>query len=217
VRAAVEQAILDLGGWLCDNTVEVFEEQPEIDTIRGQLQDALDKVQDDHVQTSMCIWEHLFGLRDTELFATQGICEMRDRAVELTPWVEEVYALMDPEAKDMEAFDLGIVPMILDWVEWDANGRPTTHPAGAIADQVSDLILNRPPQTTYRVLTSRRFVSRHVNSCDFTGTSPADARAKAQAAIDNGTWDPTDDYVEQGSGWDDADPFEIDDVVVMVR
>lgn len=148
MRAAVEQAINDLGEWLCDNTDKVFEEQPEIDTIRGQLQDALDK--GDCVQTSMCIWEHLFSLRDTDLayaFEDTGVCEMRDRAVELTPWVEEVYALMDPEAKDMEAFDLGIVPMILDRVSW-TFGHPNCPGAAAVAKSISDKILT-PPDVTW--------------------------------------------------------------------
>ena len=151
MRAAVEEAINDLGAWLSDNTVEVFEEQPEIDTIRGQLMDALDAVEDDHVQTSMCIWEHLFTSPELrQVFEDQGVCEMRDRAVELTPWVEEVYALMDPEAKDMEAFDLGIVPMILDRVAWNDNGRPI-HPsagAAAVAKSISDKILT-PPDVTW--------------------------------------------------------------------
>jgi len=42
LRAAVERAVELLGDWLTDNTVEVFEEQPEIDGIRADLQAALD-------------------------------------------------------------------------------------------------------------------------------------------------------------------------------
>ena len=206
MRAAVEQAINDLGEWLCDNTVEVFEEQPEIDTIRGQLMEALDH---DTVQTSMCIWEHLFGLRDTELFQTQGVCEMRDRAVELTPWVEEVYALMDLEAKDMEAFDLGIVPMILDQIVWDNHGRPITPLAPTTASWISNLILNQ--LKTYEVTASRRFVSRHVSApFSVQAQSHDDAVRMALAALNGGEWHPDDNYAEQVSGYDDADSFEVD-------
>lgn len=43
LRKAVADAIERLGNWLTDNTENVFEEQPEIDGIRADLQDALDR------------------------------------------------------------------------------------------------------------------------------------------------------------------------------
>ena len=39
-----EEASDGLGAWLADNTEEVFEEEPEIDTIRGNLLDAAEAV-----------------------------------------------------------------------------------------------------------------------------------------------------------------------------
>lgn len=42
LQKAVEDAIWELGAWLTDNTVEVFEEEPEIDGIRARLNDALE-------------------------------------------------------------------------------------------------------------------------------------------------------------------------------
>jgi hypothetical protein len=41
LQQCVQNAIDALGAWLTDNTVEVFEEQPEIDGIRLTLQEAL--------------------------------------------------------------------------------------------------------------------------------------------------------------------------------
>ena len=35
--AAAHEAVANLGAWLTDNTEAVFEEQPEIDTIRAEL------------------------------------------------------------------------------------------------------------------------------------------------------------------------------------
>ena len=40
----IRQAERILNDWLVDNTEEVFEEQPEIDTVRGLLLDALDLI-----------------------------------------------------------------------------------------------------------------------------------------------------------------------------
>ena len=42
LRKALEDAVSELGIWLTDNTEEVFEEQPEIDDIRCDIQEALD-------------------------------------------------------------------------------------------------------------------------------------------------------------------------------
>jgi hypothetical protein len=39
---AMEEAVALLGEWLTDRTEKVFEEEPEIDSVRSQLQDALD-------------------------------------------------------------------------------------------------------------------------------------------------------------------------------
>lgn len=38
---AINDAIEQLGVWLTDNTVEVFEEEPEIDDIRAELEEAI--------------------------------------------------------------------------------------------------------------------------------------------------------------------------------
>jgi hypothetical protein len=43
-KVAVASAAEILGDWLTDNTDLVFEEQPEIDSVRTELLDALEKV-----------------------------------------------------------------------------------------------------------------------------------------------------------------------------
>jgi hypothetical protein len=44
LEAAVLLATEMLAEWLIDNTEKVYEEQPEIDTIRGNLLDALEEL-----------------------------------------------------------------------------------------------------------------------------------------------------------------------------
>lgn len=81
------------------------------------------------METALCIWEDMLQSKNSyppleRAFEANGASAMRQRAMDLAPWVDAVYAL-HPEFPD--SFDWEFVPQVLEAVDWDAG----THPAAA--------------------------------------------------------------------------------------
>lgn len=86
---------------------------------------------DDLIHTALCVWEALLD-RENSITAIErlrrdiGTVEMRALAISLAPFCEQVFAELPDFLTYDKGYDLEIVPVILDTVDFTA--RPVTAP-----------------------------------------------------------------------------------------
>jgi len=82
-------------------------------------------------ETCMCVWEEVLrratspdypGMQN--LISDVGTASLRLNCVDAARFVDAVYEALSPDKRDAEAFDWDLVPVILDFVEWGADGEP---------------------------------------------------------------------------------------------
>ena len=69
----------------------------------------------------------------------------------------------------------------------------------------------------FQVTVSRSFTSRHVHERVVEAPDAKTAKAWVEQELDNDEFDPTDNYVEQATGYDDAGSWSVDDHVAVTQ
>lgn len=87
------------------------------------------------VDAALCVWDELLSKRSmlsAEEYRTEqerafdtywnnnGYAVMRQYAVSLGRWAEEVWLLLSDDQRDVECFDFEFLPRLLDLVHWQA-------------------------------------------------------------------------------------------------
>lgn len=107
---------------------------PEVEKLRARVDELLNAnnklvFQNRAVDTAMCVWEHVFTVGNgpagkwEALFEWGGTAEVRDRARQAAPFVDQVFEAMDEEIRSNEPFDWEVVPAILS--TFDGDLKPT--------------------------------------------------------------------------------------------
>ena len=99
-------------------------------------------------EAALCLWEAMMEMRDEpeapegmdQRWTDIGTVDMRHIAIDLAPFVCEVYDAMPKEAKECVPYDWEVVPAILRTVRFTSDQerfiRPTVHEAAARAAEL---------------------------------------------------------------------------------